>query len=147
MKDKFLWCQNLCSFESKHICNAYLHYLSCCASFSCKSTKLMFQQQPVQQAIQTLHQQQYLWYLQCMISFRLFFFQWCYHKESASLLLLWSRNIWNSVWTQFIFFPQLCVSKFITYIELNRLQCVFISLLRKDRGYKFCSRKVKRSNG
>ena len=130
MTEKFLWCQNLCSFESKHICNTYLYYLSCCASFSCKSTKLIFQQQPVQQAIQTLHQQQYLWYLQCMISFRLFFsndfitknlpLYSCYGHETfgiqSELNLSSSHNY---------------VSKFITYIELNRLQRVIISSLRK----------------
>ena len=42
------------------------------------------------------------------------FFQRSYHKESASVLLLWSGNIWNSVRTQFIFFLQFCVSQFIT---------------------------------
>ena len=35
---------------------------------------------------------------------------------------------------QFIFFPQFCVSQFITYIELHRLQCVIIYLLRKKIG-------------
>ena len=73
MKDIFLGCQNQCLFERKHICNTYLHYISCCVSFSCKSTTLIFQHQPVQQLIQTLYQQQYLWYLQCMIIFRLLF--------------------------------------------------------------------------
>ena len=64
-----------------------------------------------------------------------YFFQWSYHKESASVLLLWSGNIWNSVRTQFIFFPQFCVSQFITYIELNRLslrlQSIIINSFRK----------------
>ena len=52
------------------MCNTYLQCLSCWASFSCKSTKLIFRQQPVQQLIQTLHQKQYLWYLKCVINVR-----------------------------------------------------------------------------
>ena len=131
MTEKFLWCQNLCSFESKHICNTYLYYLSCCASFSCKSTKLIFQQQPVQQAIQTLHQQQYLWYLQCMISFRFFyyFFSNDFITKNLPLYLEFSQNSIQSELN--LSSSHNYVSKFITYIELNRLQRVIISSLRK----------------
>ena len=62
---------------------------------------------------------------------QIIFFQWSYDKESASVLLLWSGNILNSVRTQFIFFPQIFVIQFITYIELNRQQCIIILSLRK----------------
>ena len=80
-----------------HVCNTDLHCLSCCASFSYKSTKLRFQQQPVQQLIQTLHQQVIPMVPTMHDKLQIFFFQRSYHKESTSVLLLWSGNILNSV--------------------------------------------------
>ena len=56
--------------RAKNVYNTYLQCLSCYASFSYKSTKLRFQQQSLQQLIQTLHQQQYLWHLQYGINFK-----------------------------------------------------------------------------
>ena len=61
---------------------------------------------------------------------QIIFFQWSYHKESASVLLLWSGNIWNSVRTQFIFFPHMCDSQFITHIE-QAAMCNYLLIKKK----------------
>ena len=45
---------------------------------------------------------------------QIIFSQGSYRKESASVLLLWSGNVWSSARIRFFFFSQFCVSQLIT---------------------------------
>ena len=119
-KDIFLGCQDWCSFESI-TCMWHLPsvpFLLCLFFLQVHQTNIPATASAATYPntasttipmVPTMHDK-----------LQIIFFQWSYYKESASALLLWSGNIWNSVRTQFIFFPQFCVSQFITYIELNK---------------------------
>ena len=131
MKDIFLGCQNQCSFESitciQHLPSVLfvlrlfflqVHQTNIPATASAATDP---NTAPTTiPMVPTMHDK-----------LQIIFSQWSYHKESAFVLLLRSGNIWNSVRTKNLFFPQFCVLQFITYKELNRLQCVIIYLIRK----------------